>query len=383
MSDLSDDIKDLIDREKKSRELRTLKDAVSKHEAENKLKRIYEGRQLERDLADADLETDWGLLAERARRKVAQRENSTSFLFDELDGTIQLAAGSLVSICAATGTGKSTLTANAAKNYLDKGKRAFIIVNEEESEDVGIRIACLDLGVSIHKYKSKNGMSQAEKDRVINRMAEICDGSIYICGLDFKNNSKIVTSPEGMNKILNLAKEHKFDVVIIDYYQNVNTSITNPGMKPYEAQELFANDLDYFKNEIGCPIIIMAQIRPGDAPYKERFEGRRLLLNKCTDIFEVKTDKEYSRSAIIIHKDRWLGNQGEEVFIGYKGGAYVPYTQAFEQSVVQMKLNIAETKLTPEDDDFNIDAILESKVGPQTAKIIQEFKEQSGNTEDV
>jgi hypothetical protein len=35
---------------------------------------------------------------------------------------------------------------------------------------------------------------------------------------------------------------------------------------------------------------------------------------------------------MLCHKDRWLGNQGEERFIGYEGGKYVPYTREFEEA---------------------------------------------------
>lgn len=312
--------------------LKKVSDAVRLHENTQKLKRIVDGKQLQQDLTDIDFTTDFDDLSDKAKTDAFERDNSIIFLYDAMDEFVQLGPGSLALICAATGTGKSTLTANIAYSLIRQNKKVLIIANEEKRTDVAARISCLQLDVNIHKYKAKDGLPDVIKANVIENIKNFDNKQLSIIALDFKNDSRIVTSPEGMNAILKSAMG-KFDAVIIDYYQNINNSIQNPGLQPHEANEIFAKEVDYIKNEIGCPIIMMAQIRRGDDDYKTRLEGRRLILNKCTDVFEVKIDKAYNRSIMICHKDRWLGNQGEEKFIGYDGGKYVPYTQEFEQSV--------------------------------------------------
>ena len=357
---MTDEFKKIADKEKAREDLRTLQDAVKKHETKHKLQRIFDSQRIEKTLETADLDTDWDELAERARLKTQQREESTPFIFDDMSDFVQLSAGSLALFCASTGTGKSTLTANVAYGLIKKGKKVLIIVNEEEKDDVGVRISCIDLNLSIHKYKLKGGMEDADRNAVIDNMVHLLKGSMSICGLDFQGDSRITTSPEGMKALLTRAIG-EYDAIIIDYYQNVNVSIAQPGLQAHEANAMFANDLDYFKNNVECPILMMAQIRRGDTDYKERLEGRRLILNKCTDIFELKTEKEYARSMLIVHKDRWLGQQGEERFIGYKAGKYVPYTAKFEEDVMNNKARAVESLSDVKDEDFKIDKILNDK----------------------
>lgn len=362
-------------KEQKREELRTMSDAVRKIEVTGKLKRIFDNQQINDILQNTDLTSDWDNIAEKARIKAMQRESCIPFVYPELNDIIQLAAGSLALFAASTGSGKSTLTANIAKTLIKAKKKVLLIINEEESDDVGARISCLDLGVSIHKYKIKGGITDEEKEKIITNMVNISRNHITICGLDFKGKSSITTSPEGMKALLTSATG-KFDAVLIDYYQNVNTSIVNPGLKAHEANEMFANDLDYFKNTIGCPIILMAQIRRGETDYKDRLEGRRLILNKCTDIFELKTDKEHSRSILIIHKDRWLGNQGEEIPMGYKGGAYIPYNQAFEEEVAGMRARNIEKQGEVKDKNFNVNKLIEQKLGKEHSEMLDRVREE-------
>ena len=85
---------------------------------------------------------------------------------------------------------------------------------------------------------------------------------------------------------------------------------------------------------------MMAQIRPGDDFFQTRLEGRRLILNKCTDILEIKIDKDNHRSLLKCFKDRWNGNQGEERFIAYDDTAkFVPYDKVFEDKVKSSRVD--------------------------------------------
>lgn len=327
----ADKIKKIASEAEQKEKLKKVSDAVRLHESTQKLRRIIDGKELQRNLTDIDFTTDFDELSEKAQADSVSRDNAISFMFSDLDDFIQLAPGSLALFCAATGTGKSTITANVAYSLLRQGKRVLIIANEEKRTDVAARISCLQLDVNIHKYKSKNGLPETIKNNVLENIKNFDPKQLSIVALDFKDDSRIVTSPEGMIALLRNATD-KFDAIIIDYYQNINQSINNPGLQPHEANEIFAKEVDHIKNEVGCPIILMAQIRRGDDDYKTRLEGRRLILNKCTDVFEVKIDKAYNRSMMICHKDRWLGNQGEERFVGYEGGRYVPYTREFEEA---------------------------------------------------
>jgi len=317
--------------------LKKVTDAVRLHEGKQKLKRISDGRDLEETLNNIDFDTDFDQLSKDARVDKNERANAIVFMYPELDDFVQLAPGQLALICAATGTGKSTLTANIAYALLRAGKRTLIIANEERRTDVAARISCLQLDVSIHDYKRKGGLPDIIIDNVLDNIANLDKRMLTIIALDYKNTKgepdpRVVTSPEGMEKILSQATG-KYDAVIIDYYQNINYSTNNPTYQAHEVNEMFAKLVDNLKNTIGCPIIMMAQIRRGDDDFKVRLEGRRLILNKCTDVFEIKIDKPNRRSAMICHKDRWLGNQGDERFLGYDKGKFVAYDRAFEDKI--------------------------------------------------
>lgn len=331
--------------------LKKVSDAVRFHEGSQKLRRIAEGKRIDKDLTDIDFAMDFDALADETAIDAEQRKNAITFLYEGLSDFIQLAPGSLALICAATGTGKSTLTANIAEALIRQNKRVLIIANEEKKTDVAARISCLQLDVSIHKYKHKEGLPDVIRQNIQNNIRNFTN--VTIIGTDYKDNSLIVTSPEGMESLLTKAYS-KFDAVIIDYYQNINNSINNPSFAPHEANAMFARSIDKIKNEIGCPIIIMAQIRRGDDDYKVRFEGSRLIMNKATDIFEVKIEKNQSRSLLVNHKDRWLSRQGDEVFVGYDSGKFVPYTPVFEERVRQRKIDTVEQLATSSTDTVSV-----------------------------
>lgn len=345
-----DPIKKMVNAADQKERQKKIGDAVRFHENTQKLKRIADGRQFAEGLDNVDFNTDFDEMAEKAKEDDAMRMNSIEFMFPELQHFIQLAPASLALFCASTGTGKSTFTANIAYGLIRDGKRVLIIANEEKRTDVAARISCLQLDVSIHDYKRKDGLPEVIKNDVIQNITTFDPKQLSIIALDYKNDQRYVTSPEGMEAILKHATG-RFDAVIIDYYQNINQSINNPGYQAHEANEMFAKSIDYIKNQIGAPIIMMAQIRRGDEDYKVRLEGRRLILNKCTDVFEIKIDKENRRSIIICHKDRWLDNQGEEQFIAYKSGKFVPYTREFEEAVRANQNSKIEALAEIKDDD--------------------------------
>ena len=67
------------------------------------------------------------------------------------------------------------------------------------------------------------------------------------------------TTPEGIELIFdNLIKnEEWYDAVIIDYYQNISSSKTDPSMVPWQVQEKFNNMIDKMKHYILKNINIM------------------------------------------------------------------------------------------------------------------------------
>ena len=352
---MSDSIKQKALQDIKQKKIR---DAVQYKQNKEKLEKYIEADRVKQDLNNVDLTTDWLQQKIQAEEDSDARDNAVPFLFSEASDFVQLSAGSLAVFLAATGTGKSTFSANIAHHLKSCGKRTLIIVNEERSFDMGARIACLDLGVDIHKYKKKGALPKTVKQQVFDHMATFGD-LVTVIGLDFKGNSKLVTSPEGMDQLLTVA-QGKYDAILIDYYQNVNYSINNPNATTWEAMEKFSHSLDKHKNTVDCPIMLFAQVRRGEEYYKDRIEGRKIVLNKATDVFEIQVDKKNQRSAILCHKDRWLGNHGEDMFVGYDKGKFVPYTPAFEDEVRRKQID-ALSSMVDEDTGVTDVALDEGK----------------------
>lgn len=318
----------------------------------DEIKRISESQKAKKALSIDSLATDWEAASSEAIKDDRDRRKAVYLVNNSINKFMCLAPRSLCVIGAASGTGKSTFTANIAYPLFKQGKKVLIIVNEETTQDVGIRIACLELGISIHKYKDKNldALSKEDRDQVQSFLPQL-RGSVDVIGLDYKSNSNFTTTVEGLEKILDEAKG-KYDCIVIDYYQNICRSLSNPNLNQYQVQELFANLLDREKHIVGCPLIVFAQMKTNkDQDSKERLEGRKILFNKATDFFEMLIDKENNRSAFKCLKDRWLGRNGDHIMIGYDAGRFVEYDSDFVQSVSELKISKLTNKIADGDEN--------------------------------
>jgi G3E family GTPase len=256
---------------------------------------------------------------------------------------------------ASTGSGKSTFVANSA-HYLAfvENKKVLIIVNEESTVDVGARISCLHRGYSIHKFRRG---TQAYPQFILDEISDLTFLSGKINIYDAAKSEAMVRSFEGIMKLIEQAKL-TYDVIFIDYYQNIDRSLADPIMNAFEAQARFASRVDIAKNNAKCPIILMGQIRKTDDDFEQRIKGRKLIVDKCTDVFELVVEKEKSRTTMKIHKDRWGGKQGEEVYLGYEDGFLKFYNDDFEERALEKqrqyidsKFNNSSTTTNEEDED--------------------------------
>jgi energy-coupling factor transporter ATP-binding protein EcfA2 len=341
-----DDIKNL-ERILKVNETNKLKDSVL--EKELRIRSAKADSQIEK-MAELEVinslqieETDYVVQSANMRAAIAAREHSITFPFDEMDVNLRLGPGSLAMFFASTGSGKSTFVANAAY-YLAfvKKKKVLIIVNEESTVDVGARISCLHRGHSIHKFR--RGL-QVYPQSTLDEISDLTflTGKINI--QDASVNEGRVRSFEGVMNLIDKAKL-SYDAIFIDYYQNIDRSLTDPLMNAFEAQARFASRVDIAKNTAKCPIILMGQIKKNEADFEERIKGRKLIVDKCTDVFELVVEKEKSRTTMKIHKDRWGGKQGEEVYLGYEDGFLKFYNDDFEERALEKQRQYIDAKFS-------------------------------------
>jgi hypothetical protein len=291
--------------------------------SKNFIKEVVKAKRTEDLLNSGDESTNYDVLIENAKIDLIERSKSIGFIDDKFKNFIQLAPGSLAIIAAKSGTGKSTISANVAANLIKDGKRVLVIANEEKDTDVAVRVACLLGGYNIHRYKSNDPLfaySDDEKMLIIESIASL-GGLLEIRGLTYKGSTDLVTSLEGMKTILDDAKG-QYSAVIIDYYQNVDHSLSNHAKNQYDCQHDFGSMLDKVKHDIGCPIILFAQCTAGKEHLKTRIEGRKSIYNKATDIFEFVQNPEKTSKASLLecYKDRWLGVQGKALTMEYSEG---------------------------------------------------------------
>lgn len=267
------------------------------------------------------------------------------FINSEFKKVVPYFRKNLILVGGDTGDGKSTSVANLIYSTITKinpatGKtgRALVLSNEERPEDFYNRVTCLIKG-----WKYVNHDEFTEEQRVVfrNNLPILAkNGRLTIIGDVNDGISGWTTSPEGIEQVFeNLMRDKEFyDVVIIDYYQNVNQSKDNPKLDEFACQRKLANILDQMKLRYPAPIVLMAQMkRPEDeedsTPFNVRLKGSKHICDKCTLIIEITPDRPRLRSKWKVHKGRFTESVGQTVYTGFDRGRFVPYDDDFKKRV--------------------------------------------------
>jgi len=264
-------------------------------------------------------------------------KNSRVFINNDFRGKIPYFLRNIILLAAETGQGKSTICANLALHALSQGQRALVISNEENEQDIYNRITCLFKSWSYTDHT----MFSPDQVETFQTMIEHLSHRLTVIDDSFDGAPGATSTIEGVENILNslVDKEIKFDVIIVDYYQNIERSIKNPMMSNWQVQERFCNFIDKFKNRYDAPIIILAQKKKDseDMSFKESIEGRKIILNKATCAINVKADRENLKTGFTVEKSRFPEAMGQTIWTGYNKGKYVPYDQTFKNHVQDVK----------------------------------------------
>lgn len=251
------------------------------------------------------------------------------FINDDFKGYIPYFSRNVILIAAPTGNGKSTTCANLAYHALLSGQKILIVTNEEVTSDVYNRVICLIKGWA---YVDHGNFSQHQLDTFAEMTLKIGQ-HITIVDDNYSGSPGQTTTVEGFESVFEslIEKKAKFDVVIFDYYQNVTSSNKHPDWSDWKCQERVAKYLDSFKKRYNAPIIVLAQLRDADekSSFKERIQGRKIILDTATCAIEMIAERENQRTAFTIKKSRFSEGVGETVYTGFDRGKYVLYTPAF------------------------------------------------------
>lgn len=303
--------------------------------------------------------TDSDTLIKQATDYFAAAKIKTSFLTKDFDEILHLRPRQLITFAASSGTGKSTLAANIAKNIMSqknpdgKNKSVLVIANEEIALDVYCRVCCLFNGWS---YANHSELTEYQ----IKKFQEFIayskkTGLLQVIDDSFGDVRGNTTTIEGIKSIFQKIIDQKiqYDAIVIDYFQNIATSKVSTDRNEYQIQYQTLKLFDQFKNDLKCPIILLAQVHKPDGKntsktyVDSRFIGSKHLKTVSTEFIELFTDFDKHETEWFVHKSRFLKAQNKSIVTSFKNGEYVSLSQKQleerkfleEQYLAQKKLN--------------------------------------------
>jgi len=334
-------------REKKRKEVLEKELTVKDHRLTQEIERLSELNKEKENTKN----TNYGMLSDVAIEKLEQEnsdymeaaKNKMIFVHETFDDSIPFYRKNLILVGATTGDGKSTTVANIVwavlrqQNKKGKKRRVLVLTNEEKTEDVYNRIVCLSKGWAyVHHDRFT-----PEQVAFFNKSYKYLRQVVTVVDNTYGNGFGVTSTLEGICGIFDnlITNKEYYDVVILDYYQNVDTSTEDPKLNEYQVQSKLAKRLDKYKNIYPAPIVVMAQVRPVDdanTPFKIRIEGAKMINNVCTCSVELLADKTLRKTEWTIHKSRFLEALGSTLETGFERGRHVTYDVAFRDAVARM-----------------------------------------------
>jgi replicative DNA helicase len=273
-------------------------------------------------------------------------QDSMPFICSAFDKMVPFFRKNVILIAGKTGHGKSAVVANLAYNLIKgrnkttgKTRRVLVITNEEKREDFYNRVTAQNKGWHYANHSDFTPEQRKEFSKMIPILSS--GGRLTVIDDGHGGSHGVTSSIEGIEAIFNnlIEKKEYYDVVIIDYYQNVCTSKKNPSLGMYQVQEKLSKLLDHFKNIYPAPIVLMSQLRPEaekDMPFQLRIMGSKSIMVPATFAIEMIIDSKNLRTRWIVHKSRYAGSLGKDFWTGYDNGKFIEYTTAFAEKVQKM-----------------------------------------------
>lgn len=275
--------------------------------------RTYVSKSIEDRLAQYDKDAE---LREQALSR------TIPFISPDFRSFCELTQG-LTLIGACSGTGKSTTSANLLAGFIDycSEGEAVVISNEESSEAVYNRIACLLLNESFFNVH-KNKVSLATKTRIKNKVKEIVKRIEVV-----DDPAWDMTCLEDVEAVLEFASKSKKQVrlVVVDYLQTVAFSREKQFLEPFQVSKILGLYLKDYGRRVGVPVVVFAQIKPkSDSPdFTSRVQNDKTIYNHAFSVIEIVPDFKNRTTSFILHKDRFGLVQGKEIVTEFKDGKYV------------------------------------------------------------
>lgn len=287
-----------------------------------------------------------GMLTNIHRYNQMLKERIT-LINEPLSATVPFTRENLYLFCAYTGSGKSTVAANITYPLFKQGKKVLVLSNEESEQDVIFRVACLELGLNFNDYK-KGNMSSEDQLKVLSLFPTITE-SVKVLDVTYKDG--ITTKVEGIKKALEaVKKQDSYSCVLIDYYQLIKYSLSDPKKTAYDNLNDLRVWLGQYIKSSSMPVVLFAQLysvskKGGAKDIDTRIKDCTSIVEPATVIIEVVPNFDTQTSDFIIHKDRF-GRAGSRITCGFEKGRYTKITpDELHKRELQGRLKEQEEKL--------------------------------------
>lgn len=295
---------------------------------------------------------DVELLVRNNREYMKAAKKAMMFINPEFKKIVPYFMRNLILIGGDTGDGKSTCCANLIYSTITKknpatGKpgKVLVLTNEEDPSDYYNRITCLVKGWKYANHDQFTEEQLATFEDFIPKWAK--DGRLSIIADTHNGIQGQTTSVEGIQNILeSLIKDHEngkevYDVVLLDYFQNVRYSKMDPKLDEFMCQRKMAGVFDSLKLRYPGPIVVFGQMKKlvdeeDSTPFNVRFKGSKLICDKATFICEIIPERDLLRSKWKIHKSRFTEFMGKHIYTGYDRGKFVEYSIDFQKNVAKL-----------------------------------------------
>jgi len=263
------------------------------------------------------------LRKDRENRKIA-KSREMPFICDAFDDTYSLTSG-FVLVGGQSGKGKSTSVSNIIYGLLKSlnGRKIRVISNEESTEDVLTRVACLMFELNWADYRAEN-LSQETDDKVFalaEQLAEVIEVFSLTdeSGMDFSYMEDLQLVLEDTGECID-----QYAAVLFDYWQTTTQSKNNPQLSSVDVSKQLGLYCKEFAGSIPVPFIAFTQLKTKDQArdIKDRIENDRTLYNHAQDVVEIDADIENKRTTFTFHKHRWGMEQGAKVTTQWRAGKY-------------------------------------------------------------
>ena len=266
---------------------------------------------------------------------------------DSLTAAIPFTRENLYLFCAYTGSGKSTVAANISYPLWKQDKKVLVVSNEETKQDVLFRIACLELGFNFNDYK-KGQMPQDMQRQALMLFPEI---SKNVKVLDVTWRDGMTTKIEGVKKALEAVKGQNYSCVLIDYYQLIKYSLTDPTRTTYDVLNDLRTWLGQYIKSSEIPVCMFIQLysigkRGGVKDIDARIKECSAIVEPATVIVEVVPNYDDATSDFIIHKDRF-GVAGNKIVCPFEKGRYlkqISQKEIAERNLDKLQVDIKADK---------------------------------------